>query len=244
MMERHSSINSANPNLRILIADDDIAIRKFISANLIARNYQVWLAVDGLEALTIFKEHPLDLIILDLLMPHMDGIEVCRQIRQKSSAPIIILSASSREEIKVQCLDMGADDFMVKPFSLPELLGRIRAIIRRFQPKAPIQSSFNCGDLKIDFENRTACIKGQEIDLTSTEFSILYYLALNAGTPVSYQYLLQNIWGPKYSLNNRLLWVNISRLRKKLMDNTRTASYIYSHSGGTYLLSKGTLVVQ
>ena len=243
-MEYQNYLTSANPKPLILIADDDIAIRKFVGANLIARNYQVLLATNGIEALTIFNKHSLDMIILDLLMPGLDGFEVCRQIRQKSAVPIIILSAADGEDERVRCLEMGADDFVAKPFSLQELLGRIRTIRRRFQMTAPVQSAFSCGNLEIDFENCTVFLNKKEVDLTATEFSILYYLALNAGNLVSYGYLQQNIWGPENNLNNRKLWVNISRLRKKLENRVEMETYIHIRSGQGYLFSEGTFSVQ
>ena len=243
-MTNRREITHENPKQRILIADDDIAIRKFIGANLIARNYQVLLAADGVETLTIFKDHPLDMIILDLFMPRLDGFEVCRQIRQRSNVPIIILSAAGGEDERVDCLEMGADDFIVKPFSLPELLARIRAIRRRFLAAVPVRSAFTCGDLEIDFENQTVFIKKREVALTTTEFSILYYLALNAGQAISYDYLLQNIWGPKYNSDNEILWVNISRLRKKLQDGTGAGKYIINQSGQGYLFANGTFSFQ
>jgi DNA-binding response OmpR family regulator len=243
-MGNQREIYGQNPGCSVLIADDDIAIKKFVGANLIARGYQVLLAADGVEALTIFEEHPLDMIILDLLMPRLDGFEVCRQIRLRSAVPIIILSAASGEDERVQCLDMGADDFVAKPFSLQELLARIKAIHRRLQLTAPVRSSFHCGDLEINFENCSVFLNKRGVDLTATEFSILYYLALNAGKMVSYDYLLQNVWGLKNNLNNRLLWVNISRLRKKLQDNSDMETYIHSQSGQGYFFSEGSFYSQ
>lgn len=228
-----------NPQTSILIADNNIAIRKFISANLLKLNYKVRLAADGTEALDVFKDKPLDLIIIDLSLPHFNGREICRLIRQQSTVPIIILSNSGEEDDKIQCFEMGADDFVVKPFSIDELLGRIRAILRRVRLFTPVRSTFNCGDLEINFENHSAYIDNQEIELTATEFSILYYLALNAGKPVSSDYLLHKVWGPEYVLNNRMLWVNISRLRSKIENCSKSESYIKSRFGQGYLLRKG-----
>jgi DNA-binding response OmpR family regulator len=232
-------VPGSNLPTSILIADDDIAIRKFISTNLIKSNYQVMLAADGPQALDIYKVKPLNLIILDLSLPQLNGFEICRLIRQQSAVPIIMLSDTDEVDKKVQCFEMGSDDFVIKPFSIEELLGRIRAILRRVRLTSPVSSTFRCGDLVINFDNRSAYIDKQEIELTATEFAILYYLALNAGKPVSSDYLLQNIWGPEYVLNNRVLWVNISRLRSKIEDGSGAASYIKSRFGQGYLLRKG-----
>jgi two-component system KDP operon response regulator KdpE len=239
-VDNRGNISGLKNKARILIVDDDIVVRKFVGANLIARGYQVLMAANGEEALTIFEAHPLEMIILDLFMPALDGFAVCRQIRQKSSVPIIILSAAAGEDELVRCMEMGADDFIAKPFSLPELLARIRAILRRYRLTAPVRSAFNSGDLEIDFENRTVSLKKQNVDLTAHEFSILYYLALNAGKPVSCDYLLNNVWGPQYTANNRILWVNISRLRKKLQNQASIESYVHHRVGQGYLLNSGT----
>jgi DNA-binding response OmpR family regulator len=243
-MEKLREIKDNSPKCSVLLADGNLAIRKFIGANLIARNYQVAQVADGVEALKIFNEQPLDIIILDLLIPRLDGFEVCRQIRQKSAVPIIILSAVRGEDEMVQCLDIGADDFIIKPFSLQELLSRIRAIYRRFRLTVPMRSSFICGDLEIDFGNSTVSRNKKEIELTATEFTILYYMALNAGKLVSYDYLLQNVWGLRNTLNNRLLWVNISRLRKKLQDHSERGNFIHSKTGQGYFFSEGTFNYQ
>jgi two-component system, OmpR family, KDP operon response regulator KdpE len=209
-MENQRDRNSISPKSVVLIADDDIAIKKIVGANLTARGYQVLLAADGIEAWNVFVEHSPDLIILDILMPHLDGFEVCSRIRMHSSVPIIFLSAYNGEDQRVRCLDMGADDFVAKPFCMNELLARIRAILHRFKAGTPVLSSFRCGELEIDFKNRCVCINRREVDVTPTEFSILYYLALNAGKTVSYNYLLHSVWGLKNNLNTGLLWVNTS----------------------------------
>ncbi len=239
---KHST--RSNFQASILLAADDIASRKFISTNLIQHNYQVMLAADGNQALDIYKVKPLDLLILDLSLPHLDGCEVCRLIRQQSAVPIIMLSDKGGEDEIVQCFEIGSDDCIIKPFSIAELLGRIRAILRRVRLTAPISSTFHCDDLEINFENRRAYIDHQEIDLTATEFSILYYLALNAGKPVSCDYLLQNVWGPEHVLNNRVLWVNISRLRSKIKDIATSERYIKSRFGQGYFLRKGSFNFQ
>jgi DNA-binding response OmpR family regulator len=225
---------------RILIVDDDPSIRKFIRANLEVRDYDVLLAADGESALNILEKDQPDLIILDIMMPKMDGFEVCRRVREWSKIPIIMLSARDGEMDKVRCLDCGADDYLTKPFSLKELLSRIMAVLRRtkIEPGESSVSRFECGDLEIDFSRHMVMLKGNPVDLTSCEYKILIYLALNAGRIITPNQLLEKVWGEEYFGDFRVLQVNICRLRRKLKDNAKHPNYIQTKPGIGYTIMK------
>jgi DNA-binding response OmpR family regulator len=203
----------------ILVVDDDPSIIKFITGNLEANDYKVLKARDGEEALKVIEKESPDLMILDIMMPNMDGFEVCRRLRDWSQLPVIMLSAKCDEEDKVKCLNMGADDYLCKPFGLDEILARIRAVLRRTDNNGsiiPTQIAFISGDLNISFIERRVIVNNKEIDLTVTEYSLLQELALNSPKVLTYQFLLQKIWGPEYSDERGYLYVFIRRLRKKL----------------------------
>jgi DNA-binding response OmpR family regulator len=225
---------------RVLIVDDDPAIRKFIRANLEARNYEVLLAPDGESALQILEKERPDLIILDIMMPNLDGFEVCRRVREWSKTPIIMLSARDGEMDKVKCLDCGADDYLTKPFSLKELLSRIAAVLRRTKSDSGevAQAKFQHGDLEVDFSCHTVTLKGESIDLTHCEYKILNYLALNAGRIITPNQLLEKVWGEEYFGDLRILQVNICRLRRKLKDDAKNPCYILTKPGIGYTISK------
>jgi len=198
--------------------DDEISIIKFLRANLEDIGYKVFAAMDGVEALqTIEMELP-DLVILDIIMPKMDGFEVCRRIREWSQVPIIMLSARGDENDKVKCLDLGADDYITKPFGKGELMSRIKAVLRRAQAigTIPTQPSFTAGDLEINFAQRRVTVAGKEVKLTPTEFSLLQELVLNAGKVLTHTHLLNKVWGMEYREEREYLRVFIRRLRAKL----------------------------
>jgi DNA-binding response OmpR family regulator len=224
----------------ILIVDDDPSIRKFVRANLEARDYLVLLAADGEEALRVIEKELPDLIILDIMMPKIDGFEVCRLIREWSKIPIIMLSAREGETDKVACLDCGADDYLTKPFSLRELLSRINAVLRRTRDslKNSAESSFQCGELEVDFARHTASLKGEMVGLTAVEDKILHYLAMNAGRIVTSNQLLEEVWGEEYFGDFRVLQVNICRLRGKLKDTAKNPRFIVTKPGIGYMMVK------
>ncbi|HEX7474625.1 MAG TPA: response regulator, partial [Dehalococcoidales bacterium] len=230
---------------RILIVDDDASIRKFVRANLVARNYDVSIAENGIEALNIAKNEKFDLIILDITMPYLDGIEVCRRMREWSKVPIIMLSARDGESDKLRCLELGADDYITKPFSLNELLCRIKVIFRRTQDSGntKIQSRLNLGDLEIDPDSRTVLFKGKAVKLTATEHKILTYLALNAGRVVSGEQILEKIWGPGYLDKPNLLWVNMCRIRSKFNLLSEGDHYIQTIGGSGYMIAEKNTVL-
>jgi DNA-binding response OmpR family regulator len=226
---------------KILIVDDDPTIRKFIRANLDARNYEVFLAENGLQALEMLKEESIDLVLLDITMPQLDGFEVCRRLREWSNIPIIMLSARDSETDKLRCMELGADDYLTKPFSLNELLVRIKVVLRRASksqnPAASLR--FGNGELEIDINRQTVCLSGKDVPLTATEYKILTFLANNAGRIVAPEFILEKVWGQKCRDKRRLLWVNISRLRSKLNCEKGRKDYIQTRTGmGYYLLEK------
>jgi DNA-binding response OmpR family regulator len=224
----------------ILIVDDDPMIRKFIRANLNARNYEVLLAVDGLQAIDILKREFVDLVLLDIMMPQLDGFEVCRRIREWSKVAIVMLSAKDGETDKLRCLEMGADDYLTKPFSLNELLCRIKVVLRRSRKSEyPATSSqFGDGELEIDFNRQTVLLGGRDVILTATEYKILTYLASNAGRIVAPEHILEKVWGQKFLDKRRLLWVNISRLRRKLNNDKGKTNYIQTRPGMGYFIKE------
>ena len=182
--------------LRILIVDDEPTIVKFLRANLEANGFETLVAMDGAEALqTIERELP-DLLILDIMMPQMDGFEVCHRLREWSQIPIIMLSALGDVSDKVKCLDLGADDYIAKPFSLDELMARVRSVLRRAQTAetVPTQPSFTSGDLQINFVERRVTVAGSEVRLTPTEYSLLQELVLNGSTSISVKIMTLLLW--------------------------------------------------
>ena len=227
--------------VRVLIVDDDPAIRKFIRANLEARSYQVFLAADGEEAIQVIETELPDLILLDIMMPKVNGLEVCRRIRTWSEIPIIILSAREGEMDKVKCLDCGADDYLTKPFSLRELLSRIKAVLRRSPDNAEnvIQSRYCQGDLEVDLGKNRVILEGLDITLTKTEYKILSYLVVNAGRVITPNQILAKIWGEDYIGDNHMVQVFIARLRKRLKDDSKEAKYIETRSGIGYTIKAG-----
>lgn len=222
----------------VLIAEDEPSIAQYIKYNLEDENCLPFLASDGVEAIHIAENESLDLALLDIMMPRLDGFEVCRNIRSWSQVPIIILSACSTEEDKVKCLDLGADDYLTKPFGIAELSARIRSIFRRTSKQSfnTTTSNYQCDGLEIIFAERKVKHNSAEINLTGTEYRILEELARNAGKAVSNQHLLNNIWGEEYRNELHYLHVFIGRLRAKLKSAPSIPSYIETVSGFGYSL--------
>lgn len=225
---------------RVLVTDDEPAIRKFIRANLEARDYEIVLATNGKEAINEIEKVLPDLVILDIMMPQMDGIEVCRQVREWSEIPIIMLSARDSEMDIVKCLEMGADDYITKPFGVEELIARVKAVMRRIQCSKDTSGlpSYTCNNLTVDFTKHLVSIGGENINLTATEFRMLSYLAVNAGRVITASQLLDHVWGEEYSGADHLLQVNIGRLRQKLGDDARNPKYIQTKAGIGYMMNK------
>jgi DNA-binding response OmpR family regulator len=225
--------------VRILVVDDDPAIRKFVKANLEARDYEVFLANDGEEGISLIEQELPDLILLDIMMPNVDGFEVCRQVREWSKIPIVILSAREGELDKVKCLDCGADDYITKPFSLRELLSRIKAVLRRTHENesTSLKLKYRFRDLEVDLSKNMVFINGREIDLTGIENKILSYLTINSGRVITPDQILEKVWGEEYIGDDHLLQSNISRLRRKLNDQSKNPKYIQTKIGIGYSMS-------
>jgi DNA-binding response OmpR family regulator len=220
----------------ILVVDDDPAILRLLSTNLKARGYEVTTATDGEESLEAVQKDFIDLIILDIMMPGVDGVEVCRRIREWSGIPIIILSAKGDEKDKVKCLELGADDYLTKPFGIAELMARIKTAFRhRGDPTVnPAQTSFRSDGLEINFAKRRVTVHGKEITLTPTEYSLLQHLAVNSDKVLTHSMILQHVWGNEYSSEKEYLRVFIGRLRRKLEPGCQKPKYIQTIPGVGY----------
>jgi two-component system KDP operon response regulator KdpE len=210
---------------RILVVDDAPQIRRVLETTLVAKGYEVLVAKSGEEALESLKDQPVDLIILDLMLPDLSGVEVCHEIRRFLPVPIIILSVRGAEKDKVAALDAGADDYVTKPFGIDELLARIRAAIRR-SPFETISHPLKLADLTIDFEQRSVLCKGEEVHLTPKEYELLKYLVVNAGRIISHRSLLQAVWGPDYEHQTEYLRTFVTQLRKKIEPDPNLPRYI------------------
>lgn len=220
----------------ILVVDDDPAMLRLLKTNLEARGYVVFIASDGVEALNAIEMSAPDLVILDILMPKMDGREVCRRIREWSKAPIIMLSALGKTIDKTQCLDLGADDYITKPFAVEELLARIRSVMRRTESADGIltPSCFASGELSVDFVSRVVTLTNKEVGLTPIAYALLRELVLNADKTVTHAQLLGSVWGPEYVSEKEYLREYISHLRAKLESDPTHPKYIITVSGVGY----------
>jgi DNA-binding response OmpR family regulator len=226
----------------ILTADDDPQLLRLVARNLQLEDYDVLVASDGQQALEQIEQHVPDLVLLDVMMPRMDGFTVCQRVREFSAVPIIIVTARGQDQDKVRGLDLGADDYLTKPFSIEELLARVRAVLRRAQFTASEQAhsmhtTTTIGDLTIDFAQHLVTMGAREIELTPTEYRILAYLAQNAGRVVTQDLLLEHIWGTEYVGEGHMLQVNINRLRHKTEPDPLHPRYILTKVGIGYLLA-------
>lgn len=220
---------------KILVVDDEEAIRQFLNVTLTSQGYEIVEAALGQEALSKANSlHP-DLIILDLALPDINGMEIASRLRQWTQIPIIILSVRGSESDKVAALDAGADDYLTKPFSAGELLARIR-VAWRHQSHFLEEPAFIDGDLNIDLANRMIKISGQEVQLTPTEYDILRILVTHAGRVVTHRQLLQEVWGEQYGSELHMLHVNISNLRRKIEPDAARPHYIITEPGVGYRL--------
>ncbi len=225
----------SEPGLRILIVDDERPIRRFLRASLTAHGYHIFEAGSGQEALAAAVANRPDIIILDLGLPDLDGIEVVRRLREWSQTPIIILSVREQEADKVAALDAGADDYLTKPFGVGELMARLRVALRHAaQPAA--EPVFDLGRLKLDVARRLVTLAGQEVQLTPTEYELLKLLATHAGRVLTHRHILQQVWGRGYEQETHLLRVNISNLRRKIEPDPARPTYILTEPGVGYRL--------
>jgi two-component system KDP operon response regulator KdpE len=209
----------------ILVADDEPQIRRVLRSTLSSQGYVITDAKTGEEAVESVRKNKPDLVLLDVNMPGMGGIEACREIRRSSEAPIIMLTVRNAEKDKVLALDAGADDYVVKPFGIEELLARIRAALRRYAPGDALPP-FVSKDLTLDFESRQLTVRGEEVHLTPKEFDVLKHLIGNQGKPLTHRRILQSVWGPDYGEETENLRVVINQLRKKIETDPAHPKYI------------------
>lgn len=223
---------------KILIVDDEPRYVRLMEANLISDNYEVLKAYNGQQALEIVEDQKPDLVLLDVMMPVLDGFTTCERIRKFSTVPIIMVTVKGEEKDRVRGLDLGADDYIVKPFSATELLARVRAVLRRAAKPAPMAtpSIFHHGDMDIDLAKAEVFLNGKMVYLSATEYRILLQLAQNIGTVIPSEQMLRDVWGVEYQKDKEILWVSISRLRQKLERDQNVPVHIVTRSGVGYIM--------
>lgn len=224
-------------SITILIVEDEQVISSFLTTVLTANDWQALRAEKGREALSMVASYCPDLVLLDLGLPDMDGLEVLEAIRKWSQVPVIVVSARGHEREKVTALDLGADDYITKPFGTSELLARIRAALRHgsaTQQPAEMTGTFTTGELSVDFDRRLVYRAGAEIHLTQIEFKILSLVSKYAGKVLTYDFIIKNVWGPHASKDNQILRVNMANIRRKLEINPAEPRYILTEVGVGY----------
>jgi two-component system KDP operon response regulator KdpE len=223
-------------NINVLVVDDEKPLRDFVRRNLEVRGYKVLTASNGLEALAIFRNENVQLVIMDIMMPHMDGLETTRRIRQDSHVPIIILTAMGEETDKVQAFDLGADDYLTKPFGVGELLGRVKAVLRRADWSEPAvhEERIVRGDIEVDLGRHKVRVRGETVDMTPTEFNLLVYLMKNAGKALGHRAILQHVWGSEYGDEAEYLRVYMGKLRQKIEADPLKPQYLRTEHGIGY----------
>jgi two-component system KDP operon response regulator KdpE len=224
---------------RILVVDDEPQITRVLRTSLTSHRYDIRVANDGETALEIMKDWTPDLVITDLAMPNMDGLELCRQIRAKSQIPILVLSVRGEERTKVKALDAGADDYITKPFGIEELLARVRAHLRRVRPEASQDAAIELGDFRIDPGARTVHVKGRLVHLTPKEFDLLVFMARRAGKVITHRALLGAVWGGESTEQVEYLRVFVGQLRKKLEPTASSPRYIVTEPWIGYRFQPG-----
>jgi len=221
----------------VMVVDDDVRIRRMIHRMLEIEEYRVISVASGEEALDLLDTNEPDIILLDIMMPGMDGIAVCQHIRQSSGVPIIMVTAKDDDAAKVRGLDSGADDYVTKPFSTNELVARVRTVLRRqTADQEHTDPKFVSGKLTIDFLRRRVTVGETEVNLTATEYRLLVYLARNAGRLLTPDQLLEKVWGEEYAGETHILQVNIARLRQRLGDSATNPRYIRTRPGIGYMM--------
>jgi len=223
---------------KILVVDDEIRYIRLMEANLMSEGYQVLPATNGQAAVDAVDHHHPDLVLLDVMMPGLDGFEACERIREFSSVPIIMVTAKGEEQDRVKGLDVGADDYIVKPYSATELLARVRAVLRRteFSRDTFQQTNFIHGDLKINFARAEVYKHDTMVYLSATEYRLLLQFAHNLGRVMTSDELLENVWGEEYRDDKEILWVSISRLRQKLETDHKKPQHIITRPGFGYIM--------
>lgn len=222
---------------KILAVDDEILYRQLVRANLLPEGYDVITAENGQQAVEITVTESPDLIIMDVTMPELDGFDACDRIRQFSDVPIILLTGRGEEENRIRGFQVGADDYVVKPFSISELIARVGAVLRRTKSDRPSDSTqryFEHGNLKIDFARAEVFKEEREVNLSATEYRVLTQFAQNPDRVLSAEDLLTNVWGEGYRDDREILWVTLARLRQKLEDDPKKPNHIVTQPGIGY----------
>ena len=229
---------------KVLIVEDELGIRNFIATILNANDYDAITASSGADAMSMVTSHCPDVLLLDLGLPDMDGMEIVRAVRSWSNVPIVVISARNHERDKVEALDAGADDYISKPFGSAELLARIRAAIRHTRTQLPnsmIANSgqFRTGDMVIDYDKHCVFVKGENVKLTQGEYRIVSLLGKYAGKVLTYDFMIKELWGPKAKNDNQILRVNMANIRRKIEENPADPKYIFTEMGVGYRMAEG-----
>ena len=230
------------PKFSVLIIEDEKNIQTFMGKILKRQEYRVLYADTGAQGLEIIRSQCPDIILLDLGLPDMNGFEIIREVRTWTSTPIIVISARTAEQEKVSALDLGADDYITKPFGTSELLARIRASLRhsnRLRTDSPLYlRPYRHGEMKLDFSKRLLTIGSQVVHLTPIEYKIVAYLAQNSGKVITYAAILSNVWGPYADSDNKILRVNMANIRRKIEDDPAQPRYIFTEVGVGYRMAE------
>ena len=229
---------------KVLIVEDELGIRNFIATILNANDYDAITASSGADAMSMVTSHCPDVMLLDLGLPDMDGMEIIRAVRSWSNVPIVVISARNHERDKVEALDAGADDYITKPFGSAELLARIRTAIRHTRTQLPnsmIANSgqFRTGDLVIDYDKHCVFVKGENAKLTQGEYRIVSLLGKYAGKVLTYDFIIKELWGPKAKSDNQILRVTMANIRRKIEENPADPKYIFTEMGVGYRMAEG-----
>ena len=229
---------------KILVIEDEKSISHFISTVLNNNGYEAMQARSGSEAMSMISSHCPDLIILDLGLPDMDGLDILRQLREWSSLPVVVVSARSHEKDKVTALDLGADDYLTKHFGTGELLARVRTAIRHTRTASgndeiAQKGTYTVGDLTIDYNKHQALVRGENVKLTLSEFRIVALLGKHAGKVLTYDFIIKELWGPRAGGDNQILRVNMANIRRKIEKNPAEPEYLFTEVGVGYRLAEG-----
>ena len=229
---------------KILVVEDEKSISRFISTILDNNGYEAVQARTGAEAQSMISSHCPDLVILDLGLPDMDGLEILRSLRSWSSLPVVVVSARDHERDKVAALDLGADDYLTKPFGTEELLARVRTAIRHTRTTSgnseiARQGTYTVGELTIDYNKHQVLVRGENVKLTLSEFRIVALLGKYAGTVLTYDFIIKELWGPRAGDDNQILRVNMANIRRKVEKNPAEPEYLFTEVGVGYRLAEG-----
>jgi two-component system KDP operon response regulator KdpE len=228
---------SAKDGAHVLVVDDEPAISRALKANLSGHGFRVTTAGTGEEALREVERHHPDVVLLDLMLPDMDGLQIIQYIRERGSTPVIVLSVKGEERDKVAALDLGADDYLTKPFGVEELLARVRVALRHSaKPPAGTRAVFKAGSLEVDLEKRRVLVRGAEVHLTPTEYDLLKTFVRNADRVLTDNALLREVWGPDYGSEAHYLHVYVARLRKKIEEDPQQPRHLITEPGVGYRL--------